>query len=44
MKRKIKYVLHWEPKARREKSWQAFAGALGRKGRQEKNGGKRHVL
>lgn len=43
MKRRIKYVLNWEPRSRREKSLRAFAGALARKSKREKDGGNRHV-
>nr|WP_304970684.1 hypothetical protein [uncultured Schaedlerella sp.] len=44
MKRRIEYVLNWEPRARREQAVKAYAELLARKNREKKNGGNSHVL
>ncbi len=43
MKRRIKFIMNWEPKARREKAWKAFAEMLD-PNKKQKNGGNRHGL
>ena len=43
IKQKIQFVLNWEPKTGREKTWKAFARMLEQKARKKK-GGKRHGL